>query len=128
MIDTLRRFLSAHFPEPGDFDTASSGSTIEGPPFDARVDSAFPSGEAGQAPTDETIRFCKVISSLEASPDLFPLLAGSAGAIHPQFAADLVAHFPRPGTHRSEMHSLASYGNALGHLTFHSFLRLRKHF
>jgi hypothetical protein len=137
VVDTLRRFLAVHFPEPGegafcgDFDSTSSGSTIEVPAFDVRIDAVCPEGDAQEAPTDETILFCKVISSLEAYPDLFPLLALSAGALHPQFAVDLCAQFPRPGSHRYQVHSLASYGTALGELEMrqlsalaHTFLML----
>jgi hypothetical protein len=86
-----------HFPHtrksaiPTDFATSSSIFTLEVPPFDSHIDPAFPSTETERAPTDETILFDKIISSLETFPDLFPLLSLSASSIHPQFAADLCA-------------------------------------
>lgn len=73
---------------------------------------ALPDTAIETPPTDATILFCCVITSLNQFPYLYSLLPYSASAISPSFSASLMSSFPHPKSSTYKVDVLCSFSNA----------------
>lgn len=95
------------------FSVSNSSSVFEIPDFLSIDDNSIDPNLEQEAPTDESILFCTVLSSLDQFPELYPLLPLTASLISPQFSQELMHKFPKPEAKRYQTDSLAAFGNAL---------------
>ena len=119
-ISTLKDILEANISQPEfsapqsdtDSRSCSDSTNFDIPDFE-RLSTVLPDSVIETAPTDATVLFCSLLSSLHQYPDLFDLLPYSASSISISFSSALMKDFPNPHGHKFIGKVLSSLGNAL---------------